>query len=498
MVVLAGLWLNVAAQQPAFVTDSLDAYIRQGMQDWNIPGLAIAIVKDGEVVYRKGFGVRDIATGDTVDENTLFMIASNSKLFTGTALAHLEYQQRLSLNDKITTFFPTFRLYDPTTTALVNIRDMLSHHLGTKTFQGDFTFWNAALSRKEIMDKMRYLKPSGNFRQSYGYCNSCYLTAGEIIPVVTGQPWEVYIHDSIFVPLGMSRTSALGYNMGQMDNAARPYSTTFSDTLTPLPYDVIDNLGPAGSIVSCVKDLSNWLLMQLDSGRYNGNQVLPWQVLKRTRQVETLLSSNKSSVYPSHYVGYGLGVLQRDYNGQQVFWHTGGADGFVTNTCFVPESRLGITILTNNDNQGFFEALRYHLLDAYLGVPYTNRSQSDLAQFRQGDRAIKDSIAAWRARVTGNKPNISYLNYTGTYNHELYGFISITPAGDNLKVTFLGHNRLTGTLQYMDNDEWLLTFSNPAFGIFPAKFTREGTRIVAVDIKVNDFIEYDAYHFTKQ
>lgn len=493
-----GIICRATAQQPAFVTDSLDAYIREGMQDWKIPGLAIAIVKNGEVVYMKGFGVRNLATRDTVDENTLFMIASNSKLFTGTALAHLEYHNKLSLNDKITKFFPTFRLYDPTTTSLVNIRDMLSHHLGTKTFQGDFTFWNSSLSRKEIMDKMRYLKPSDNFRQSYGYCNSCYLTAGEIIPVVTGQTWEVYVYDSIFVPLEMGRTSALGYNMGQMDNAARPYSTTFSDSITPIPYDVIDNLGPAGSIVSCVKDLTHWLQMQLDSGRYNGNQVLPWQVVKRTRQVETILNSTKSSVYPSHYTGYALGVMQRDYNGRQVYWHTGGADGFVTNTCFVPEEQLGITILTNNDNQNFYEALRYQLLDAYLGVPYTNRSKAQLEQFLQYDQATKDSILAWKARVKGNKPTLSYIQYTGTYSNDLYGFISIAPAGDDLKVKFLGHSNLTGTLQYMDNDEWLITYSNPVFGVFPVKFTKEGTSIVAVDIKVNDFIEYDAYHFTKQ
>ena len=160
--------------QPSFMTDSLDSYIERGMKDWDIPGLAIAVVKDGKVVVMKGYGVRDLGTKEPVDENTLFMIASNSKLFTATSLAQLEYDKQLSLDDKITKYFPLFRLADRNTNDLVTIRDMLSHHLGTKTFQGDFTFWNSALTRQQIMDKMKLLKPSQNFRQSYGYCNSCF------------------------------------------------------------------------------------------------------------------------------------------------------------------------------------------------------------------------------------------------------------------------------------------------------------------------------------
>jgi CubicO group peptidase (beta-lactamase class C family) len=178
-------WLSfaiaVSFAQPSFITDSLDTYIKNGIKQWNIPGLSIVIVKDGKVVLMKGYGVRDIKTNVPVDENTLFMIASNTKLFTATCLAQLQYDKQLSLDDKVTKYFPNYRLYDPITTQLVTIKDMLSHHLGTKTFQGDFTFWDSKLSRSEIMDKMKLLKPSQNFRQSFGYCNSCFLTAGQII-----------------------------------------------------------------------------------------------------------------------------------------------------------------------------------------------------------------------------------------------------------------------------------------------------------------------------
>jgi len=498
LLLLSSFLTKIFAQQPLFITDSLDNYIKQGMKDWNVPGLAIAIIKDGKIVMMKGYGVRNIETKEPVDENTLFMIASNSKLFTATALAQLEYDKKLSLDDKITKYFPDYKLYDANTEALVTIRDMLSHHLGTKTFQGDFTFWNSSLTRHQIIYKMRYLKPVNNFRQSYGYCNSCFVTAGEIIPLVSKMPWEVYVYDSIIEPLGMTSTHALGHGMEQMPDAATPYTNTFSDSLAELPYDEIDNLAPAGSIVSSVKDVSKWLLMQLDSGRYEGKQILPWQVLQRTREMQTITNSTKSQFFPSHYTGYGLGIFQRDYNGRQVFWHTGGADGFVTNTCFVPEEKLGITILTNNDNQNFFEMLRYQILDAYMNVPYVNRSKMFLADFVKGHTQNVQKINAYKARVKNNTAPLPLNNYTGDYENGLYGSITIAQDKNNLKINFATHQNLTATLQYMDNDEWLLTYSNPAFGIFPLKFKTEGNKILSVDIKVNDFIEYDPYTFVKK
>lgn len=486
------------AQQPSFITDSLDSYITNGLKKWSIPGLAIVIVKDGKVVLMKGYGVRDIKTNSPVDENTLFMIASNSKLFTATCLAQMEYDKRLSLDDKITKYFPSYRVYDSATTNLVTIRDMLSHHLGTKTFQGDFTFWNSKLSRDEIMAKMRLLKPSQNFRQSFGYCNSCFLTAGEVLQKVSGKPWEVYVYDSIIQPLRMTNTHALGAGMSLMPGASKPYTNNFTGQLTELAYDNVDNLAPAGSMVSCVKDLSHWLLVQLDSGRYENRQILPWDVLQRTRQMQTIISSNKSNLLPRHYYGYGLGNFQGDYNGRQIYEHTGGADGFVTNVCFVPEENLGISILTNNDNQGFFEALRYQVLDAYLGVKYVNRSEQLYKFYKPGFDTIVAKVKAMRARVKGAKPVSELKNYAGNYSNELYGPISISQDKKNLLVHFTNTTNLTATLQYMDNDEWLMTYSNPAFGVFPMKFITINGKVISMDVKVNDFLEEDPYTFVKE
>ena len=496
VIVCVAFFVSLTAQ-PSFIKDSLDSYIKQGMKDWNIPGLAIAIVKDDSVIMMKGYGIRNIETKEPVDENTLFMIASNSKLFTGTAIAQLDYDKKLSLDDKITKYFPWFRVYDSTTTQLVTIKDMLGHHLGTKTFQGDFTFWNSNLSRDSVMYKMRYIKPPLPFRASYGYCNSCFLTAGHIIQKVTGKPWEVYVYDSIVAPLAMINTHTLGAGMINMPGAATPYTTAFTNTLTKLPYDNVDNFAPAGSIVSCVKDLTHWIKMQLDSGRYDGKQILPWNVVQKTRGVNTLLSTKKNNM-AGHFVAYGLGVFIKDMNGKQVYDHTGGADGFVTNVCFVPEEKLGVTILTNNDNQEFFELLRYQILAAYLNMPYKNLSALNLPEFNENQKKISDSTKALRARVKGIKPSLPLKNYEGIYNNQLFGNIYMIARGNDLQITFDNHPGLKASLQYMDNDKWLLSYNTIAYGIFPLEFTVRDGKVLSTNVKVNDFLEYDPYLFIKQ
>lgn len=485
------------SQQPKFVTDSLDKYIEEGMKRWEIPGLAIAIVKDGKVIVSKGYGVRETGKKETVDENTLFIIASNSKLFTGTSIAKLDLEKKLSLNDRVTKYIPWFRLYDSTSTKLATVRDVLCHRLGTKTFQGDFTFWDSNLAKDSIIWKMRYLKPTGEFRQDYGYCNSGFLVAGEILTKVTGQSWENYVQDNILSPLGMSNTYMNTAGLANRNNVAQPHNNLYGP-LSKIPFDEIDNLGPATSMVSNVKDLTKWLMLQLDSGKYQGKQVLPWAVLQRTRDINILTGSRKSPAFPTHFRGYGLGVFSTDYNGRQVYWHTGGAFGHVTNVCFVPEEGLGITILTNNDNQSFFEALRYQVLDAYLGVNYTNRSLQQWGFFVTGKKTMELDIASMKARVDKHaQPELKLEDYTGDYFNTVYGKVSIIKKDNQLICHFQHHPNLIGTMDYMDKNDFRVTYSNIGYGIYPASFSVKDGKAVAVTIKSNDFVESDAYLFVK-
>jgi len=488
---------NFTASTPSFIKDSLESYIERGMKQWQIPGLSISIVKDGKVVLIKGFGVRELGKSEKVDENTLFIIASNSKLFTGTSIAKLDYENKLSLNDKVTKYIPWFRLYDSNSTRLATVRDMLCHRIGLKTFQGDFTFWNSDLPKDSIIWKLRYLKPSGEFRQDYGYCNSGFLIAGEILSKVTGQTWENYVQQQILTPIGMDNTYMNTEGLAQRNNVAQPHNNLYS-SITKIPFDKIDNLGPATSMVSNVKDLSKWLLMQLDSGRYDGRQILPWQVLQKTRDINILTGSRKSAFYPTHFRGYGLGVFSTDYNGKQVYWHTGGAFGHVTNVCFVPEEQLGITILTNNDNQSFFEALRYQILDAYLGVPYTDRSKFQMGFFLSSKKTVDEELATLKVRADKKiSPSIPLSDFTGEYFNTVYGKITISKSGNMLICRFQHHPDLIGYMEYIDSNEFRITYSNIGYGIYPVKFTLKDSMPVSVEIKVNDFVESDSYLFVK-
>ena len=484
--------------EPAFIRDSLDSYIQQGLKDWILPGLAIVIVKDGKVVWMKGYGVRDIESKKPVDENTLFMIASNTKLFTGSALALLESQGKLSLDDPITKYFPTYRLYDSTSTRLVSIRDMLSHHIGTTDFEGDFTFWNTALSRDEIMRRMRYLKPPFQFREEFGYCNSCFLTAGQVIPVVTGKSWEEFVQKNFLTPLGMDHTLILSTGVGDQPDVATSYTTSYSDHLNKIPYDNWNNLAPAASIVSSVNDMSHWLFMQLDSGRYQGKEIISWNVIQKTRLANTWVISSKSLKYPTHFEGYGLGIFTGDYAGKQIYRHTGGAGGMVSSVCFVPEEKLGIAILTNNDNQEFFEDLRYQILDAYLGVPYVNRSKQDLMYFLAGRMFDFNKRISWSERVGKlNKPELALSAYTGVYSNLLYGQIRIREEKNHLIIHFETKPDLSATLDYMNNGEWLMKYNNILYGLFQVSFELSGSKVKSLTTKQNPFVEYDPYVFVK-
>jgi CubicO group peptidase (beta-lactamase class C family) len=345
---------------------------------------------------------------------------------------------------------------------------------------------------------MRLLKPVQVFRQDFGYCNSCFLTAGQIIPVVTGKQWEEFVYDSIVQPLNMSHTRVLSTDIEKQPNVATPYTTSYTNHLEKVRYDNWNNLAPAASIVSNVNDLSHWLMMQLDSGRYKGKQVLPWAAVQKTRDVNIITSSRMSSYLPMHFRGYGLGLFVGDYNGRQVFWHTGGAGGMVSNVCFVPEENLGIAILTNNDNQSFFELLRYQILDAYLGVPYINRSKLQLAGFKKEMQEQVKEIDAWEARVKGDKPQLPLSAYTGVYTNTLYGNITVSQIGNQLKINFTTKPDLSATLDYMDNGEWLMRYNNIEYGIFVIKFDIGNGRVKSVTTQQNPFVEYDPYTFVKK
>ena len=228
-VLLIGIEFSLFSQSstPGFVQDSLDTYINRALREWNIPGVAVAIVKDGKLVLAKGFGKQSMARNDKVDENTLFMIGSNTKAFTGTLLSWLQYDKKCSLNDKVLKWLPDFIMKDPWVAKELNLTDILCHRIGMETFQGDFMYWTSALTRAEVIKKFGGLTPLYGFRSRWGYTNVGFLIAGECIQKISNESWESNIKNRIFGPLQMNRTRTLCTEMPLQQNIAAPHTLVF-------------------------------------------------------------------------------------------------------------------------------------------------------------------------------------------------------------------------------------------------------------------------------
>ncbi len=481
-----------------FVADSLDNYINRALTKWRIPGAAVCIVKDGKIVMMKGYGVKELGLNNKVDENTLFMIGSNTKAFTATALAMLQDQKKLSLDDKVTKYLPQWKLNDQYASQEAIIRDLLCHRIGFRTFQGDFTFYNTDLTRDQVMEKMSHVKAAYPFRTKWGYTNSAFLTAGQIIPVVTGKPWEVFIKENIFAPLGMGNTLALTADMPNSLNRTVPH-TLVNGQLTPIPYCNIDGLAPAGAISSSVNDMSKWVMALLNDGKVGQRQVIPLSAVQATKQAQDIVGSNTHLNGETGYVLYGLGFELEDYEGHRIVMHTGGVNGYVSSVTMVPKEHLGIIILTNTDENSFYEALKWDIMDAYFKLPFSDYSDKYLGFFKtemdaeaKKDRLLRDTIAM-------NHPlALPPAAYTGKYMNDLYGSMTVTQGLNNdLEMRFEHHNKMYAHLQPLGGNRFYVTFSDPVLGkaIFP--FTVENGKVTGVRVKVADFVEYDPYDFTK-
>jgi CubicO group peptidase (beta-lactamase class C family) len=494
---LISTFLSKAQGPPSFVKDSLDIYVKKGLRDWKIPGVAVCIVKDGKVVLAKGYGIKELGLSEKLDENTLFMIGSTTKAFTATALAMLEADKKISLDDKVQKWLPDFKLYDPWVAKEATIRDLLCHRLGFETFQGDFMYFDSDLSIEEVRDKMGQLKPKYGFRSRWGYTNAAFMTAGEIIPKVTGRSWAQFITDSIFVPLNMNRSLALSTAILTASNKAAAH-TVVHGKLKKIAYGQLDNLAPAGSISSSVNDLSHWVLMQLNAGKYNDKQVVPSSAISQTRTPASILGNGGTLYNKGHFALYGLGWFLEEYNGRKIVSHTGGVNGFVTSVTLIPEEKLGIVVLTNTDANGFHEALKWEIMDAYLRLPYRNYSAAYLGSSKEDEQDAenwlnkkKDTIALM------HKPALALQNFTGTYQHEVYGTMNIALQNGKLIATFQHHKGRYAELEALGGNRFLATFNDPLYGIKVWPFTIENGAVKSVTVTVADFVEFTPYEFYK-
>lgn len=489
---------------PSFVKDSLDIYVERALKEWQIPGVSVCIVKNGKVVLMKGYGVRELGTTDKVDENTLFMIGSNSKAFTATALAMLDAEKpaagepkKFTLDDKVQKWVPDFKLYDPWVAKEANIRDLLCHRLGFETFQGDFMYFDSDLTEAEVKVKMSKLKPLYSFRGKWGYTNSAFMIAGEVLLKASGKKWADFITEKIFQPLGMTRSLALSKDISTATNKCSAHTVVMGE-LKKVPYGNIDNLAPAGSISSSVNDMSKWVMMQLGNGKLDGKEIIPSSAIAQTRYPHSILGNGGHMFNKAHFSLYGLGWFLQEYAGRKIVAHTGGVNGFVTSVALIPEEKLGIIVFTNTDANNFYEALRNEIQDAYLGLPYRNYSkvflgysQADEKEKEKQWKAIRDSIALKPAA------ELPLTAYAGEYLHDVYGKMNIKLEEGKLIMRFEHHKGRYGTLEPLGGNRFFCTYSDPLYGMKKLQFTVENKKVKSLTVRVADFVEFTTYDFMK-
>lgn len=418
----------VQAQPDNKTIQKLDQYYAKALADWKVPGMAVAIVSASDIVYARGFGITDITTKQAVDENTLFAVASNTKAFTAAALAMLAEQNKIAWSDKVRKYLPWFSLYDPWVSDQMTVRDLLTHRSGLKTFSGDLIWYGSTYSRREVIEKARFLKPAFGFREQFGYSNIMYITAGELIPVITGQSWDDFVAQYLLSPLGMIRSTLHVSSLAGKDNVAQPH-TYVDGRLRQIPWVDWDNMGPAGSLISSASEMANWLQMNLNYGTFRGQKILSPESVRQMQEAITPLPISKSfsERFPStHFRAYGLGWSMFDYHGKKIVTHNGGYDGMISQTVMIPEEGVGFVILTNALSNMYYP-LMYKTLDVLLGSSDERDWSAEMLQLRneneQKGRDERKRIEADRTKNT--KPSLALTEYEGFYGSKVYDSIQV-------------------------------------------------------------------------
>ncbi len=450
----------------------IDEYAQKAMQDWRVPGFAIAIVKDDAVIFAKGYGVRKLGETTPVDERTLFAIASNTKAFTAAALATLVDEGKLKWDDPVTQYLPGFQLYDPYVTRELTIRDLISHRSGLATFGGDLLWYDTTYNRDEILRRIRHLKPTSSFRSKYGYQNVMFLAAGQIVAAVTGKSWDDYLRERFLVPLGMTTTNTTVTAFKATDNVAAPHNE-MDGKLRVVRYSNVDGVGPAASINSNVAEIAQWIRLQLGRGKYNGKQIFSAASSREMWSPQTIVPISEAGerFNPTrHFNTYGLGWFISDYQGRKLVSHGGGLDGMISQTAMMPEENLGVVVLSNSETS-LPSILVNKTFDVFLGVAKRDWSAELLARVNQAKlagQAEEKKLEDERAKNT--KPSLALAQYAGRYTGTMYGDARITEENGKLVIRLAPAPNFVGDLEHWQYDTFRVKWRDTVSYPFPKGF----------------------------
>ncbi len=429
-----------ALDKPAGIDEkAIDALVQKAMKAFEAPGVAVVVVRDGQVVYLKGHGVRELGKTTPVTADTLFAIASCTKAFTATAIGMLIQDGKMSWDDPVRKFLPGFRMSDPLAERETTLRDLLSHRTGV--IRHDILWVVQPWDRIEFIRHSGFLKPDRPFRSEWGYNNLQYTAAGEASARAAGMPWEQLVRTRILEPLGMRATNFSTRDLDRAADNARPHARIPRDggtvkVISPLN---IDPMAPAGAINSCVRDLSAWLRFQLADGTWEGKPLLKAEILRQTHTPVAVVPLTKEvrkllkgvSVQQT----YGLGWTIEDYRGRHAISHGGSLDGFRSRVLLLPEEKTGIAILSNMGATSLPEALSNSLVDLLLQGPPKDwnaaylelKADMDAQRKKREDDLLKE-------RKPDTKPSLPLTGYTGTFQDPAHGEIRITEGGGALTV----------------------------------------------------------------
>jgi CubicO group peptidase (beta-lactamase class C family) len=455
--------------QPAPPED-LEAYIERVRKQFDVPGIAVAVVKDGKVVTAQGYGVRKIGAPERVDAQTLFGIASNTKAFTATAVGILVEQGKLDWDAPVIRYLPWFQLSDPYVTRELTVRDLLVHRSGLGLGAGDLLWWPASTyNRKEIARRLRYLPLTASFRSAYAYDNVLYTVAGELIEAVSGESWEDFVALRILARVGMTGSRVRHSEAGAGKNGATPHAR-IEGSVRPVAPFTSDNTNPAGGINASADDMAKWLIVQLDSGRVaDGSRLFSARTARQLWTVVTPIPvgdppPDQSELAPlrPNFNGYGLGFGVRDYRGRKIVSHTGGLPGYASKVVMVPELKLGVAVMTNQESGEAFESIAYRVVDHYLGV-----APIDWIRIFRERASRADSLAAMAekrvsaARNSSSRPSLPLAGYTGTYTDAWYGDVVVALEKGKLLIRFSHTPSLSGELVHWQYDTFVARWGDP-------------------------------------
>ncbi len=458
----------VASAKPVLPISAanIDATAIRAMKVFDVPGMAVGIVKDGKLIYAKGYGVREYGKPELVDADTLFQIGSNTKAFTAAALSILVDEGKIHWDDKVIDYLPQFRLYDPYVTREFTILDLLTHRSGLGLGAGDLMFYPSTdFTRAEIIHGLRYLKPVSGFRTKFDYDNALYMVAGEIIPAVTGKTWEDFVKERILDPLQMRSCAASYDRIIERSDIASPHAVV-EGKLRVVPVEHLSAVGPAGSINCSINDMAKWLATQLAEGRMPLGQTL--FSAERSSDMWSMhtiepIDPALAALTRTHFKGYGLGWDLEDEFGYKRVSHTGGVPGTVTWVTMIPELKLGIMVFTNQDNGSAMQAVGNQILDAYVGAPkrdLVGMLKSRMEGRTAGATTVEDEVAKTAAHAP--PPPLPLDAYAGRYTDAWRGDATVRQEGGRLVLKISRAQDLEGALSPYRGNIFIVRWNNRA------------------------------------